>query len=163
MIEKKENGIVEGAQVLYVLPNGKVRPAIIVNALADGAFEDGEVNLQVFTDFANDELNPVEWRTSVRYSADKTPGTYSFADGREVGSEADVKADETNTDTTDKSNETAAPALKVGDAVTILDCEKVGEISKVSEDGIKFTATYTDADGNPAEETGTADKFAAVQ
>jgi len=106
MIDKKENGIVEGAQVLYVLPNGKVRPAVIVNAWSDD--EDGKVNLIVFTDFANDELNPVEWRTSVPYSADKTPGTYSFADGREVKVTEAKEAEEESTSTETADAETTA-------------------------------------------------------
>ncbi len=81
MIDKAKNGITEGRIVLYTIAPGKVRPAIIVEAWKNSAYLQGEVNLQVFTDFANDGLNPVEWKTSVPYSADGVPGTWSWTDG----------------------------------------------------------------------------------
>jgi len=47
------------------MPNGAHRPAIIVNTLGGGG---PHVNLQVFTDVANDGVtHGMEWRTSVPY------------------------------------------------------------------------------------------------
>jgi len=48
----------------------------------------------------------------------------------------------------------------VGDKVTILDVNKQGEVTEVSEDGTQITVKYTDDAGVEATETGTADKFA---
>jgi hypothetical protein len=48
--------------------------------------------------------------------------------------------------------------FKVGDKVTILDVNKQGEVTAVSEDG-QVTVKYTDEAGAEATETGTADKF----
>lgn len=70
----------EGKIVLYTFEhNGarKTRPAIIVNDW-NNEDEKGAVNLQVFTDFQNDELNPVEWRTSVPYSTEGLANSYRF-------------------------------------------------------------------------------------
>jgi hypothetical protein len=50
----------------------------------------------------------------------------------------------------------------VGDKVTILDVNKQGEVTAVSEDRNEITVKYTDDAGVEATETGTADKFAPV-
>lgn len=60
-----------GDLVLFVLGNGDVRPAIVVNKWSAET-----VNLQVLTDSDsegkyNDKLPPVMWATSVLYNADK--------------------------------------------------------------------------------------------
>lgn len=50
----------------------------------------------------------------------------------------------------------------VGDKVTILDINKLGEVTAVSEDGTQFTVKYTDDAGVEATETGAVEKFAPV-
>lgn len=81
MINKEKNGIVKGRTVLFVLPNGVQRPAVIVEDWAKAAYSNGEVNVLVFTDFVNDQLNMTEWKTSVPYSSEPRPGTWSWPDG----------------------------------------------------------------------------------
>lgn len=48
----------------------------------------------------------------------------------------------------------------VGDKVTILDINKQGEVTEVSEDGTQFTVKYVDDAGAEATQTGSADQFA---
>jgi hypothetical protein len=50
----------------------------------------------------------------------------------------------------------------VGDKVTILDVNKQGEVTAVSEDGTQITVKYVDDAGVEATETGAAEKFAPV-
>jgi hypothetical protein len=52
-------------------------------------------------------------------------------------------------------------AFEVGQKVTILDVNKVGEVVSVSEDGT-FVVKYTDDAGAEQTETVSADKLAAV-
>ena len=52
--------------------------------------------------------------------------------------------------------------FEVGQKVTILDVNKVGEIESVSEDGSQFSVKYTDDAGAEQTEVCTADKLAAV-
>lgn len=91
-------GLTEGRIVHYVLESGRSkgdhRPAIVVR---DWKQENGLVQLQVFTDGANDEFtnfvfvtddkrdiatgdqsSNVVWRTSVHYSEAKEPGTWHW-------------------------------------------------------------------------------------
>ncbi len=87
----------EGALVHYVMTNGEHRPAIVVRVWRnlDGTHAglpllEGLVNLQVFTDGANDQ-NPAYssgmnervasgllWATSVRYSDQHEAGTWHW-------------------------------------------------------------------------------------
>ena len=65
-MEDALKGLTEGRIVHYVMPNGAHRPAIVVNVVS--AWGPGYVNLQVFTDVANDGVSHgMEWRTSVPY------------------------------------------------------------------------------------------------
>lgn len=75
-------GLTEGRMVHYVLPDGirkgEHRPAVIVKVWDYGH---GTSNLQVFTDGRNDgdnDLNGVEWKTSIMYSEEPKPGTWHF-------------------------------------------------------------------------------------
>jgi hypothetical protein len=90
-------GVVIGDDVHYVMPNGKHRPAKVVevwkqlNGAHEGLpIEGGIVNLQVFTDSSNDQ-DPTQssgfnervatgllWATSVRHSAEHLPGTWHW-------------------------------------------------------------------------------------
>ena len=67
-----------GRMVHFVMPNGKHRPAIVVEPW--GGL--GAVNLQVFPDGSNDGAGVanVEWRTSVKYDNSETPepGTWHW-------------------------------------------------------------------------------------
>lgn len=85
-----------GRIVLYVAPDGSVRPAMVVRAWTKDL--PGTSNLQVFTDGANDDEwlqpwerhapphgpNPIRpadglvWRTSVTYDAGGQPGTWHW-------------------------------------------------------------------------------------
>lgn len=88
------DGLTEGRIVHFVMPNGEHRPAIIVRVWASGPCG-GYVNMQVFTDGANDtysippgsnestSLNEaiktgIIWRTSICYSEEKTPNTWHW-------------------------------------------------------------------------------------
>jgi hypothetical protein len=69
-----------GDIVLYVLPDGQIRPAIIVRLWSAAC-----VNLQVFLDGNNDYLSMgtggntgTRWKTSVYYSEGKEPGTWHY-------------------------------------------------------------------------------------
>ena len=85
-----------GRIVHYVLANGKHRPAIVVEDWEKGT----DVNLQVFLDGKNDETAEahdgslgavfehersigIAWRTSVKYSEKKLPGTWHQPEGAE--------------------------------------------------------------------------------
>ena len=70
------DGLSLGSMVHYVMPNGMHRPAIVVEISDQVA---GTVNLQVFTDGANDQMTGADvfnelvsrgilWRTSVEYA-----------------------------------------------------------------------------------------------
>lgn len=91
MVDKIKEGITEGRIVLFVMFDGSIRPAIIVNALKETSHENGEVNLTVFTDFNEDvKRTPSEvppsvvnniahgllWQTSVPYSDEEKPLTW---------------------------------------------------------------------------------------
>jgi len=182
MINKEKNGITEGAQVLFTLESGAVRPAFIVNAWKASAYQQGEVNLMVLTDFANDKLNPTEWRTSVAYSETPKAGTWSWPDGHactvdEAPAPAEQKTEEKAADggtgtgegegagtKTDADKEAAAPAFNVSDKVTINEGEIAGEVVTVeTTDGVThFGVKFTGTDGS--EQTGayTADQLTAV-
>ena len=92
-----------GSIVHYVLPDGRSqgqhRPAIVVRdwTNAGTSYPDGTVNLQVFTDGANDGFKDVHvfhlknderhefhttpdtlWRTSIHHSETKEPGTWHW-------------------------------------------------------------------------------------
>jgi hypothetical protein len=85
MINKNKEGIETGEIVLYRFPEVFTPPAIIVNDLSTGeGFDNGEVNLHVFTDFVNDGKNVSEWATVVPYSADPKPNTWSWPDGHVI-------------------------------------------------------------------------------
>lgn len=74
-----------GDSVLYVLSEwdgegrkkGDIRPAIITNIFGE-PHSDSYVQLQVFTDGQNDNLQNVEWRTSVMQDSNKTTGTFHY-------------------------------------------------------------------------------------
>lgn len=72
-------GLGIGRVVHYVLLSGKHRPAIVVEVWDKEA---GVINLQVFTDSANDgaEMSGnLVWRTSVKYDATGlTPNTWHW-------------------------------------------------------------------------------------
>lgn len=77
-------GLIEGRIVHYVLesgPNaGEHRPAIVVRVWPNEFGDQPGVNLQVFTDgdgqpYNNDGMQPVTWKTSIRFSDGKEPGT----------------------------------------------------------------------------------------
>lgn len=84
-------GLTEGRIVHFVMPDGKHRPAIIVQVWNP----EGTVNLQVFTDGLNDERTVsgeestafndsvktgILWRTSIVYSEDKEPDTWHWVE-----------------------------------------------------------------------------------
>lgn len=84
--EQEQNGpmpgLTEGRIVHYVLPDDisntsplEHRPAIIVKVW-DRFF--GTVNLQVFTDGANDGMPSIVWKTSIRHDKTGSPGTWHF-------------------------------------------------------------------------------------
>jgi len=55
-----------GEHVLYVMPNGDYRPAVVVKAWEDPTC-DGYANLQVFTDGSNDTLElPNDYNNDVK-------------------------------------------------------------------------------------------------
>jgi YD repeat-containing protein len=93
VIDKAKAGIVEGRIVHFVLPKGQVRAAIIVNAFKDDTNGEGRVNLCVFTDFVNDGLSLVEWRTAVSYDASARPGTWHWPDGHVTEHEPEATAE----------------------------------------------------------------------
>ncbi len=83
-------GLTEGRIVHFVMPNGDHRPAIVVKVWSK---ENGNSNLQVFTDGNNDAHAVVStnfaatsqvkaglwWRTSVPFDEqDKVPGTWHW-------------------------------------------------------------------------------------
>lgn len=86
------DGLTEGRIVHYVMPNGEHRPAIVVRVWSTDGVCEGYVNLQVFTDGANDLRQFAEdeadvkrqvtlgqlWRTSICHSQDKQPGTWHW-------------------------------------------------------------------------------------
>jgi hypothetical protein len=85
-IDKASAGIIEGRIVHYQYESepGIVvcRAAIIVNAWRTAAYEHGEVNLTVFTDWTNDSNLPtmnggaaLDWKTSVPHHQPSDPGT----------------------------------------------------------------------------------------
>jgi len=53
--------------------------------------------------------------------------------------------------------------FEVGQQVTILDVNKVGEIVSISEDGTQFSVKYTDDAGQGQTEVVTADKLAPTE
>lgn len=53
--------------------------------------------------------------------------------------------------------------FEVGQKVTILDVNKVGEVVSISEDGTQCVVKYTDDGGAEQNETCTADKLAASE
>ena len=69
MVDKKALGIIEGRIVHFVTVKGPHRPALIVNALRDTGYTEGEVNLLVFGDGMNDDNTAPagvgKWETSV--------------------------------------------------------------------------------------------------
>jgi hypothetical protein len=90
-------GVIVGDTVRYVMPNGKHRPAVVVEVWSqltgvhEGLpIEGGLCNLQVFTDSSNDQdetqssgynervASGLLWATSVRYSEDHVPGTWHW-------------------------------------------------------------------------------------
>lgn len=90
-------GVIVGDTVHYVMPNGKHRPAIVVEVWKQLAgiheglpIEGGIVNLQVFTDSSNDQdmsqssgfnervASGLLWATSVRHSPEHIPGTWHW-------------------------------------------------------------------------------------
>lgn len=83
------DGLTEGRIVHYVLSNGEHRPAIVVKVWGSAAC-DGYINLQVFTDGANDidamlsdadETNirsGICWITSVCYDENKANHTWHW-------------------------------------------------------------------------------------
>ena len=87
-------GLTEGRIVHYVLPDnddecrcpGEHRPAVVVKVWDDGyGYDDGVVNLQVFTDYTNDYPRTSAksygqvWATSVDFDEDeKLPGTWHW-------------------------------------------------------------------------------------
>ena len=79
-------GLTEGRIVNYVLPDGKSkgqhRPAIVVRVwriLPDNKPpENGVCQLQVFTDYTYDMLDPVVWKTSVVNDESGKPGTWHW-------------------------------------------------------------------------------------
>lgn len=65
-----------GRIVHYVMPDGEVRPAMVVRIWS---LDNGCVNLNVFVDFLNDksETSPI-WKTSVLYDENKEPNTWHW-------------------------------------------------------------------------------------
>lgn len=60
--------ITVGRIVNFVMPDGSIRPAIVVRVWGSGDPGEDLVNVQVFTDSHNDGFEwGVEWRTSVRH------------------------------------------------------------------------------------------------
>lgn len=73
---KSISGLTEGRIVHYVLPNGKHRPAIVVQVWST---ETGMSNLQVFNDGNNDEhTGTAHWVGSVYYSEEPKPNTWHY-------------------------------------------------------------------------------------
>lgn len=76
--------LTDSAKVHYVLPNGKHRPALVVENWNDKY--DGKMNLLVFLDGLNDALflmpgekdQLVVWRPSTPYSEQPTPCTWHW-------------------------------------------------------------------------------------
>lgn len=75
-------GLTEGRIVHFVMPDGAHRPAIVVNVWQVSGQCEGYVNLQVFTDGANDGqafASGLLWQTSVCHDTDtKKPGTWHW-------------------------------------------------------------------------------------
>lgn len=77
-------GLTEGRIVHYVMPSGEHRPAIVVHNWGEVYSDPGTVNLTVFTDWTNDRHamgvydKGLYWATSVKYSEDKTEGTWHW-------------------------------------------------------------------------------------
>lgn len=65
-----------GRLVHYVMPNGKHRPAMIVEAWDNSS----HLNLQVFTDGSNDgpDTPSMLWQTSVEYAESPAPNTWHW-------------------------------------------------------------------------------------
>lgn len=76
------SGLTEGRIVHFVMPNGEHRPAVIVRVWHVTGPSDGYVNLQVFTDGANDygqeNLAGIVWKTSICYDENKGVGTWHW-------------------------------------------------------------------------------------
>lgn len=82
-------GLTEGRIVHFVLDHGRSmnehRPAMVVKVWGpESGYEDGVVNLNVFTDHTNDFLpntpgsGGLMWKTSVHYSEEKKTGTWHW-------------------------------------------------------------------------------------
>lgn len=72
------SGLTEGRMVHYVMPNGKHRPAVVVQVWNH---DQGTSNLQVFTDGDNDGgwgEGGLYWATSITYSEEPNPGTWHW-------------------------------------------------------------------------------------
>jgi hypothetical protein len=75
---KPIEGLTEGRMVHFVMPNGKHRPAVIVQVWDRWQ---GTSNLQVFTDGNNDGGwggGGLYWATSIMYSEDAKPSTWHW-------------------------------------------------------------------------------------
>lgn len=60
----------------FVLPDGQVRPAVVVSQVDDDKHEK-KVNLTVFSDWSNDgDPNGISWQTGVTFNPKKVPGTW---------------------------------------------------------------------------------------
>ena len=74
------NGLIEGRIVHYVLPDGKHRPALVVNVWNK---DKGECNLQVFLDDPNDRIRKEEfyspvWMGTIAYDELMSPNTWHW-------------------------------------------------------------------------------------
>lgn len=81
-------GLTEGRIVHYVMPNGKHRPAIVVQVWNR---DKGEANLQVFLDGTNDTQNgwpgfhtSPAWIGTVAYSENFLCGTWHWPERKEA-------------------------------------------------------------------------------
>lgn len=73
------DGCAVGRIVHFVMPSGEHRPAVIVKVWNVWNKETGLVNLQVFTDGANDKMeHGTNWETSVEYSEAKLCRTWHW-------------------------------------------------------------------------------------
>ncbi len=81
------DGLTEGRIVHYVMPDGKHRPAIIVQVWQQADMSTGYANLVVFVDGANDLHYPSTpdkpdqvtlWKTSIYYSDEKKVNTWHW-------------------------------------------------------------------------------------
>lgn len=134
MIDKAKEGITEGAHVLYVLSNGKSRPAVIVEAWKASPDKRGEVNLCVFTDFSNDKAGLVEWATSVPYSKTGAPGTWHWPDGHEC-EEVEESSNEGKSDAQAKADEAEAERHRAADKAAAERAEKIGTACEIDGGG----------------------------